>query len=416
MNELLKKDVIIKILSVVFAIVLWFIINPVQTRTISVPLNVKNEDTLKDKNLMLKSKNYSRTVEVVIRGNSEKIKNVTRDDFEASIDFSKITSVYDTELKIDGPKYIGKEEGIIIKDILQTSVKVELQRLEKDAFVVEGVISGSPKSGYKVVYTDLSPNSIVLQGADDLIKSAASIKTVIDVSNIDRDIVQKKQPCKVYDINGKEIPELSQDLYVDVTVHVGKEVPVTAAIKGSPAVNYVIGEIKTTPEKLLITGSPEVLSKVNELKTSPIDIDGASKNVEEVSSIVFPTGVKPIDTQIKEATVNVEIQQSYSKEITVPKSGISIINKLDDSFAYEIKDDSITVKLWGPELVLNGVSTDGLSPFIDASGLTEGAHRAMLKVNLPYDAKLDRDYYVNISISKIADTNAEAEQNIENTE
>ncbi|RCX17226.1 YbbR domain-containing protein [Anaerobacterium chartisolvens] len=416
MNELLKKDIIIKILSVVFAIVLWFVINPIQTRTISVYLTVKNEDTLKNKNLILKNKNYSRTVEVVIRGNNEKIKNVTRDDFEASIDFSKITSVYDTELKIDGPKYIGKEDGIIIKDVLQTSVQVELQRLEKDAFVVEGVISGSPKPGYKVVYTDVSPNSIVLQGADALIKSAASIKTVIDVSNIDRDIVQKKQPCKVYDINGKEILELSQDLYVDVTVHVGKEVAVTAAIKGSPAINYVVGEIKTTPEKLLITGSPEVLSKINELKTSPVDIDGASKNIEEVSSIVFPTGVKAIDAQIKEVTVNVGIQQSYSKEITIPKSDISIINKLDDSFTYEIKDDSITVKLWGPEPALNLVSIDSLNPFIDASGFTEGAHRATLKVRLPYDARLDRDYYVNISISKIADTNAETEQNVESTE
>jgi len=51
MNELLKKDLTLKIISVFFAIFLWFIVldssNPVTWVELNVPLKVENESSLK---------------------------------------------------------------------------------------------------------------------------------------------------------------------------------------------------------------------------------------------------------------------------------------------------------------------------------------------------------------------------------
>jgi len=71
MNELLKKDLTLKIISVFFAIFLWFIVldssNPVTWVELNVPLKVENESSLKEKGIMLKNENFPRNVSVSLK-------------------------------------------------------------------------------------------------------------------------------------------------------------------------------------------------------------------------------------------------------------------------------------------------------------------------------------------------------------
>jgi YbbR domain-containing protein len=92
-SELLRKDITIRIISILFAVVLWFFVldsdNPIGTVVISVPLKVVNEDTLSDRGILLKNKDFTKTVEVFVKGRKDKIKNLTANDFEAVSIFPK---------------------------------------------------------------------------------------------------------------------------------------------------------------------------------------------------------------------------------------------------------------------------------------------------------------------------------------
>jgi hypothetical protein len=101
-----------KIISVLFGIIIWFAVldnvNPYRTKTLSVPITVENEAVLQNNNIIVK-KEYTHYVAVNIRGREAKINNAVPSDFLVKMDFSKIKSLSDSTIKLDGPYYVGKD-------------------------------------------------------------------------------------------------------------------------------------------------------------------------------------------------------------------------------------------------------------------------------------------------------------------
>ena len=66
MNGLLKKDMNLRIISVLFAVFLWFFVldssNPISSVEISIPLNIVNEDIMKDRGIIVKERKFQKSV------------------------------------------------------------------------------------------------------------------------------------------------------------------------------------------------------------------------------------------------------------------------------------------------------------------------------------------------------------------
>ena len=310
MNELLKKDIIIKIFSVLFAVLLWLYVldnaNPIKLKVLNVPLTVLNENTLMEKGIELKNKNYPKTISVTVKGRDEELKKVEADDFEAVLDFTRVKAAADKELAVVGPRYSGKSD-ITIGLVKPSVISLEMEKIQKNQFHVDIVTSGDLKQGYKIVKITTVPENISLQATDSLIKSVAAIKVVVDVGNLGRDLAVKKD-CKVYNKKGAEIPVLSKNLSADIKIEVAKEVPVVVVVKGKPAKNFTDAARKVKPSTVLITGTPDVLAKISELKTEPIDIENSSGTVDTTRLIKLPEGVKIYGTA-QEVAVSVVIEQ-----------------------------------------------------------------------------------------------------------
>ena len=64
MSELFKKDIGIKVISLFFAVVLWFFVldssNPVISHDFNIPLKIENEDSLKENGFVIVNKNFSK--------------------------------------------------------------------------------------------------------------------------------------------------------------------------------------------------------------------------------------------------------------------------------------------------------------------------------------------------------------------
>ena len=76
MNDLLKRDSTVKIISILFAVFLWFFVldstNTIISSDFNVPLRVENEDMLKSKDILIKDVNFPRTVTVILKGREDK--------------------------------------------------------------------------------------------------------------------------------------------------------------------------------------------------------------------------------------------------------------------------------------------------------------------------------------------------------
>jgi YbbR domain-containing protein len=400
MNDLLKKDIVIKIVSVLLAILLWLYVlnidNPYKNKPLTIPIKVENINTLQEKGLALKNDNFTRNVEVIIRGREEVLNKISPGDFQAILDFSKVKSVDDKTLKID---FIYDIDDITITVMIPRSVNIELEKIEKKAFPLQVELTGQPKENYKIINMTQVPESVTLEDVESVINQVASVKSFIDISNLDDDKTVK-QECKVYDKNGKEITKLSKNLSVEVKLEVAKEVPVNLVVTGKPAQDYLEGAKKISPEKVLIAGPKEIVSGIAGLKTEPVSIENSRENVSTKTAISLPEGVRLVNSP-KEVLVNITIESLVNKSFTIAKDDIAILNFSDEELLdFEIVTESVEITLKGKQADLQNISAARMKPSIDVGGLEEGTHSVPLNIELPAGVRLLEKRNIEVKITK----------------
>lgn len=394
----MSKDASLKIISVMIALVLWLFVyndnNPIKDYKFNVQLKVINQDSLKDKGIVLKS--YEQYIVVRVRGRVEDLKNVSEKDFEAYLDFSKIVSASETTIEIDKPKARGNFE---IYDYTRF-IRVDMEKYETKSFPVEIVLQGEPKKGYKIVNTSFEPKTINIDGLESTIRAISSVKVYIDVSNLDRDITNRKYECKVYDRNDKVMSQLSKNIMVEVSIEVGKEVPVSIVTKGKLDADYIEISRTVEPQKVLVGGNPTILSKIADIKTEPIDMSGIKSDFETSAALKVPDGLHLFDLQ-REAKVKISVEKLAVSNISIPAQAINLKGAVeDDSLTYEIRTQSLNVNVKGRYSDLDGLIYDVLKPEADVSDLNEGIYKIPVKFYPPSGVKILGAYTVEVKITK----------------
>ncbi len=407
MNDLFKKDITIKIASVLIAVTFWLyvsnIANPYSVKTFyNIPLKMENESFLDDNGYTIKSMDRT-SIDITIRGRQEAIDKIRSSDFETLLDLSQIQSVDDKKLMITEP--VCTQKDVTIVSYSPTIINVQLARNKSGSFPVELKSNITMKPGFVLVNTVLSPESITIGGEESIIDSVGSIKANLELKNLDRDTTTTVE-CKVYNKEGKEISSLSNGLKVNVTLEVAKEVPISLVTRGRLAADYVETLRVIEPVKALITGAAETLGSISELKTEPVDIDNITGNFTKAVSIVVPEGVKLVNGQ-KEITVSINVEKLMLRDIELVNNDISILNAVNDgSLTYEIKTDKLVLQFKGKQADLNTISPESLKPAVDVAGLAEGTYKLPLNVTMPSQVKLTQQAQVEVVISKTAETPA----------
>ncbi len=408
-KEFLKKDLTLKIFSILFAIFLWFAINPVQTEHYTVPLNVINEESLKSQGLVLNSKNFNKYVVVDVRDKGDVLDNIKDTDFEVTLDLSKVKSVNDKVIALEPPVYLGRErinpKNIELK---QKTITLDLARIEENPFIVQIETFGKLPAGYEIISKTAQPDTVSIQDIDTVIASVGSVKAFVDVTGLDRNLEIRKE-CKVYDKKGVEMPGLAKKLSVDIKIEIGKRVPVIPITQGTPAENYLEGEYSVKPVSILVTGDTDIMEKVNEIKTVPINIENADKPLNTQVLLQIPNGLKLVSST-REVTVVVQIIPLDVKTYKFEPRDITLEGtKNDNTLAYEIIEPA-SVTLKGKKEDMANVTLNSLLAKIDVSGLKDGEHLIPLQVTLPTNITQSGESKVLVKITKVP---AEENQNIQ---
>ncbi len=382
--ERINKDITAKITAALLAVLLWFIVlninDPYKDKKLYVELEVRNEYSLMEKNLFLANKNYKKTVEIIVRGRESAVDNISPSDFDVILDFSKVKSVNDKSISLDGPYYTKNDKQITLIGMNPRDISIELENIVRRDLAVDVELKGAPKESYKVLKVSTEPEYVTIQDKESLVNTIDQVKALVDISNIDRDKKIIKQTCSAYNKNGEEIASLSNQFTVDVFLEVGKEVAIVPTIKGNPANDHIYTEINTNMEKVILTGPIEVLTNISELNTEQIQIEGINETKEYTVPIKLPEGVKLFNME-NEVVVTVHIEKLQEKEIEIENEDINIENiDFTDSLEYEILTLQSKLIIKGRRIHLDNVSMSSLTPHIDVKGLQEGTHTLQLKI------------------------------------
>ena len=232
--------------------------------------------------------------------------------------------------------------------------------------------------------TDYSTDKIVIKGSENQLKRVVAVKALADLNNIPEQAAGtytlSDVPLKAYDVNGEvvDVEIVPSTINIDVTLaSPSKEVPIKIIPKGEVASSYSISSLSSSETKVIAYGNSEALANLNYVPVY-IDVNGLKENKTYKVEIEKPVGIKSLS--VNNVTVSLSLGSVSTKKI----DGVSIepVN-LGSGYTVQGMNESATrvsVTLRGDQNVINGITADDITAYIDLDGLTEGEHDVEVKV------------------------------------
>ena len=312
MKDFFLKDSVLKIISLVIAILLWIyiiaVVDPAVTITVrDIPIRYTNHNVLEEKGLCLVGDGKS-TVELKISGSRKRVANIDNKNIYATVDLATISKTGTFSLPIAISIPYEYNEIVSKKPYNATVVVDKVETAERD---VKVLISGNTASGYIAGTAVPSAKSVMLTGAATMIDRIsyvgvelyydgrpAEINDTAKLCFVDREEYRIASSDEIYSLVSKNIEEVT----INCPVYKLKTVPVKVdATTSGELENY---KISVQPSNVTIYAENEILEQIEKIKTQTINLDTMEDNTLEVK-LIIPEGVSLRDG-ITQVTVKTE--------------------------------------------------------------------------------------------------------------
>lgn len=425
MKKKILNNLGLKLLSVLIALVLWFVVvmtnNPKDTKRLyNIPVTLTNVELLADQGKVYAVLDNTDMVTVTVEMPRDKMSELSPSDIVAEADVSKLTEINSVPISC----YVINEDLNVSnitcsRDAVRLSVEDKIDRW----FNVEYRQLGEVAEGYIVDNVERNPTRINVSGPRSAIEKIGNVVVEADVTNATSDVSVNVDPA-FYDKEGNLLPPSNitkneETVHVDVKVLATKEVPVEVNYKGTPAEGYLLtGEVKCEPSSVMISGTLGTLATVNKIviPEEDLDITGATETYTANISIrkYVPTYVNLVDNGTLtngRAAVSVVIEPEAEKTLTIPERNIHI-QELPEGFRVQFAEDGEPHQLTisGLNAAVSAVDQNTLSGTVDIGQwmesrnwerLTEGTYDIPVSFELPSGVKAEAEMYVRVNIVEL---------------
>ncbi len=180
MFKAFTENWILKLLSLVFALILWFFVIGERRVEIgfTVPLELKNTPAG-----MMIANEVPNLVDIRLNGPRTLLMNLTPADISISVDLSDLkpglTSFKRLEERLNIPS------GLKVTRLSPSFVDVKLERVKEKSVPVEVVFAGEPAAGHLIGDVKVAPERVEIEGAESEIKDIPEVRTeAVEVENV----------------------------------------------------------------------------------------------------------------------------------------------------------------------------------------------------------------------------------------
>ena len=297
----MKKDISLKIISLLFAIGLWFYIIQVQSpdieRTVkNIPVLFAGQTELESRNLMLiNDKEY--TVNLRLRGQRKVLQDLDSTQVSVSVDVSHLTSTgtHSVFTRVTVP--YGSVE-VVNQNPSVVNVSVDkIVEVEKE---IKANITGEPAAGYAVGAVKLEPSTMKIRGAKSIVSVVDHLSVTIDVSHKSQDIstVAAVELASSSDavIVSPYVTIAEQD--VDVHCEILKKKTVSIRPVFANGINgaeqwYTLDD--NSVKTVTVAGASAAIDTLTEIRTEEITHGMIGKDDEVEVGLVLPAGIESLD-------------------------------------------------------------------------------------------------------------------------
>lgn len=410
--ERLTNNFALKLISVIFACVLWLVVvnvdNPLVTRTFKAMAKIENEDIITNNGKVFEILDESQMITFTVTGPRSIVERLSGSDFKVVADMEKIQLDYGlVPIDVTPIRYESQlDVGVKIPNL-----HVKIQNLEKQQFVVTGNSTGTPLAGYAKGDVLVQPNMISVSGPEEVMKRVKKAVAAINIEGAYSEKTEAVIPV-LYDEDGKQLDMTNvtispQTVTVRAEILETKKVSISVKPQGSVAAGYVYNGVDCSPTSVTVKGTKEELEKFTELviPSAELDISGAQTDIEKVINVsqYLPDGVELVDPELTTAIVTAKIAALDSKVLTLETKNITILN-LPSNFMVKFEESSVKVTVKGQKAALDAFTINDLTAQLDLSGVSKGSIRVDLKLILPTGIEPDGIVKISATVVERTDT------------
>lgn len=408
MKEKIFNNLSLKIVSAVFAVILWTVIvniyDPNTSYTFSnITVQLVNTQSLTEKNYTFEVVDGGK-ISVTVSGPKSVVTDLKTSDIAATADLSKVTAFTDY---VDIQVQVVKDGQVLnnVEAVPRTSaLKLSIENRDTNTYAVNVNTTGTPANGYAVASTTTSPTYIKVTGPTSLVEGVASVGVDVDVSGA-KGTVNTQSDINMYDSDGNIIAneelEMSSET-ADVIVEMArtKTVPVVVKTSGTPSQDCVVTGTSLSQTSVVISGQQEALSKIDNITipSSAVSVDGLSEDKTYTFKLTdyVPSGVKIVsDSRLQ---VTIKISKASTKTVHISSDAIKIEN-VSSGYNAVIEGTGIDVIISGKGTMLENISATDITCNVNAAGLSAGTHSVDVSVSVPDGCSVLESSSVKLTLS-----------------
>lgn len=406
MKNKLTRNWGLKLVSFIFAAMLWVIVtninDPVNSKPFAdVPVTLRNTELITGRGQVYEVLDDTDVIDTVtIRAQRSILDSLSESNVVAIADINDLTSTDTVPIRLSTNKYNGELESI--RGNID-SVKLKIENKQTRSFPIRVSVTGTVSEGYMLGDVSTEQNLIRISGPESVVSQITKAQAEVSVSGF-TSLISADVDIRLYNEAGTEIRSGNIEksitkVRVNVDILEKKTVPITYQVSGVPADGYrLTGERTSTRNSVEIAGKSRIIQNINaiEIPEGVIDVTGAR---EDVTTLVDLKECLPEGTIIAEEdftgkiNVTISVGQEMNRIFTIPVRNIRITG-VPAAFEAEITDpeDTCTITLIGLPAELEEINVNTLEVTVDIAasleeqgieGAESGYYRIPVSVSLP---------------------------------
>ena len=415
MKDKWKNNLGLKILAVLFAIFLWWIVvnidDPIDAKTFAVDVAITNPEVITNAGKSYQIVGNTKNVSVTVKARRKVLDEIKKSYIVATADLREMqdTSV---PIRISITGFEGEYESVSANP---QNIQVSVENTQKKTFPITTVASGTPRDGYVVGSMTASPKTVDISGPESLIAKISKVVAKVDVSELAADTtIQVK--LVYYDAADNVIDQTlltsnCDNIGVSVSVDVWKtkELSLNFDTTGiEPAAGYVFTGIEVEPQVVEVAGNPELLRELSELTIDKTALEKSEITTSEEVIVdineYLPQGISLVDTDAANVVVRIILEKAGTKSLRLPTGSITVENASEDmQLAYDVLEVELTFT--GTSENLEKLTSETITALIDLKNYSEeGTYTVPIKVTqLPNGCQYAEEITVKIVLTKKED-------------
>lgn len=341
MKDRLLNNIGLKVMSLLFAIVLWMMVvnvdDPIDEETFrNVPVQVLHEEIFTAKASTYSILDGNETVSVTVRARRKVLSDIRSNDIRVTADIRNRVSNSLSEATLQTEVDIKGFEGDYVEAYTNPrNIQIEIEPSAQKDFTISVETNGTPRGGNTLGKLVADPKVIRLGGAESQINRVKKVVAVVSVSGLSESQTVQAE-LKLFDGDDQEVdPALfennlgAEGLKVDVEILKTKEIPIRIEADDlRPATGYSIGKVSCVPQFVKVAGEEEKISEITEITipAEDLEVEGISSTCEVNIDLLgyLPEGITLEDTTANTVVVTVAVERNGTKVFTIPSNNIVI--------------------------------------------------------------------------------------------